>query len=222
MVGLHQYPVKPSGADINENFLSEEAMQEFGIKEQLVSFVFKLIAVLHKFVIETLSLLKVRTAPPLASVIGQFDRVACDELGSNLTLVTDGQLHLRQSLYPEAIRKNITLPSYYQRFHDLRKEFAAVVPGHQSPPACKVDSEEEQGVEGEEEEGGVDSMLRSLSLQPDASPDLAVRRVNSMARILQRLLSDGGGLHEAEQVMLNLEPGIRSRGEQVIQYEYIM
>jgi len=192
VVGLHQYPVKPSGADINENFLSEEAMQEFGIKEQLV-----------------------RTAPPLASVIGQFDRVACDELGSNLTLVTDGQLHLRQSLYPEAIRKNITLPSYYQRFHDLRKEFAAAVPGHQPPPACKVDSEEDQGVEGEEEEGGVDSMLRSLSLQPDASPDLAVRRVNSMARILQRLLSDGGGLHEAEQVMLNLEPGIRSRGEQV-------
>ena len=37
VVGLHQYPVKPSGADINENFLSEEAMQEFGIKEQLVS-----------------------------------------------------------------------------------------------------------------------------------------------------------------------------------------
>ena len=157
-------------------------------------------------------------------MIGQFDRVACDELGSNLTLVTDGQLHLRQSLYPEAIRKNITLPSYYQRFHDLRKEFAAVVPGHQPPPACKVDGEEDQAVEGEEEEGGVDSMLRSLSLQPDASPDLAVRRVNSMARILQRLLSDGGGLHEAEQVMLNLEPGIRSRGEQVIlnQYDYII
>ena len=76
-------------------------------------------------------------------------------------------------------------------------------------------------MEGEEEEGGVDSMLRSLSLQPDASPDLAVRRVNSMARILQRLLSDGVGLHEAEQVMLNLEPGIRSRGEQVIQFEYM-
>ena len=159
-----------------------------------------------------------RTAPPLGSVIGQFDRVARDELGSNLTLVTDGQLHLRQSLYPEAIRKNITLPSYYQRFHDLRKEFAAAVPGHQIPPACRVDDgEQQQGdkQEGEEEEGGVDSMLRALNLQPDTSPDLAVRRVNSMARILQRLLSDGGGLHEAEQVMLNLEPGIRSRGEQV-------
>ena len=163
---------------------------------------------------------QVRTAPPLASVIGQFDRVTRDELGSNLTLVTDGQLHLRQSLYPEAIRKNITLPSYYQRFHDLRKEFAAAVPGHQVPPACRVENDgEQQGdnkQEGEEEEGGVDSMLRALNLQPDTSPDLAVRRVNSMARILQRLLSDGGGLHEAEQVKLNLEPGIRSRGEQVI------
>ena len=63
MVGLHQYPVKPSGADINENFLSEEAMQEFGIKEQLVSFVFKLIAVLHKYVIETLSLLRYEQPP---------------------------------------------------------------------------------------------------------------------------------------------------------------
>ena len=65
MVGLHQYPVKPSGADINENFLSEEAMQEFGIKEQLVSFVFKLIAVLHKYVIGTLSLLRYEQPPHL-------------------------------------------------------------------------------------------------------------------------------------------------------------
>ena len=65
MVGLHQFPVKPSGADINENFLSEEAMQEFGIKEQLVSFVFKLIAVLHKHVIETFSLLRYEQPPHL-------------------------------------------------------------------------------------------------------------------------------------------------------------
>ena len=86
-------------------------------------------------------------------MIGQFDRVARDDLGSDLTLVTDGQLHLRQSLYPEAVRKNITLPSYYQRFHDLRKEFAAAVPGHQPPPACRVDDGEQQGDrEGDEEE----------------------------------------------------------------------
>ena len=36
VVGLHQFPVKPSGADINENFLSEEATQEFGVREQSV------------------------------------------------------------------------------------------------------------------------------------------------------------------------------------------
>ena len=38
VVGLHQFPVKPSGADINENFLSEEATQEFGVREQSVRF----------------------------------------------------------------------------------------------------------------------------------------------------------------------------------------
>ena len=87
IVGVHQFPVKPSGADINENFLSEEATQEFGVKEG-----------------------EVRTAPPLSAVLGQFDSIAMGELGGGITLVTDGQLHLRQSLYPEAIRKNITLP----------------------------------------------------------------------------------------------------------------
>merc|ERR1719242_333536 len=40
-----------------------------------------------------------------------------------------------------------------------------------------------------------------------------------MARILQRLLSDGGGLHEAEQVMRNLEPGIRRNGEALVLFE---
>ena len=43
--------------------------------------------------------------------------------------VTDGQLHIRQVLFPECQRKNlIPLPSYYYRFHDLRKEFVAAHP----------------------------------------------------------------------------------------------
>jgi len=44
-------------------------------------------------------------------------------------LITDGQLHLRQCLFPEAQRKGLLpLPDYYYRFHDLRKEFAAAHP----------------------------------------------------------------------------------------------
>ena len=133
------------------------------------------------------------------------------ELGGSLTLVTEGQLQLRQSLYPESIRKAITLPAYYQRFHDLRKEFAAFCPGHAPRPR----EGEGEGEEGEQEEGAVAGMLEALGLPEDAAADPALRRVNNLALVLQRLVGEGGGLHEAELVTLNLEPGIRSRSEQV-------
>ena len=63
-------------------------------------------------------------------MIGRFDA----ELKSrgiepaSLCLVTDGQLPIRQCLFPEAQRKNIHLPSYYYSFHDMRKEFASAYP----------------------------------------------------------------------------------------------
>jgi len=179
IVGVHQFPVRPSGADINENILSEEVTTEFGISEH-----------------------DVKSAPPIESVIHQFDSLAHDELGGDLTLVTDGQLHLRQCLYPEATRKNITLPSYYQRFHDLRKEFQSCVP---SPVANTVD----QGG------GAVEEMLTAFNLPCDTAPDKSLQNVNNMARVLQKLISDGRNLHEPEIVQLSLEPGIRSRSEQV-------
>ena len=95
----------PTGSDINENILSEEVTQDFGIKE-----------------------VDVKGAPPLSYAIHQFDILARDVLGGgdNFRLVTDGQCHLRQCLYPESVRKNISLPAYYQRFHDLRKEFSSM------------------------------------------------------------------------------------------------
>ena len=70
-----------------------------------------------------------RNASSLEAVIDQFDTdVARKSLNFNFTLVTDGQLHIRQCLFPEAQRKNIKLPSYYYTFHDLRKEFMAARP----------------------------------------------------------------------------------------------
>ncbi|KAG8226933.1 hypothetical protein J437_LFUL004651 [Ladona fulva] len=44
---------------------------------------------------------------------------------NGMVLVTDGQLPLRQCLHPEVSSKCIELPSYYDSFFDLRKEFAA-------------------------------------------------------------------------------------------------
>jgi epithelial splicing regulatory protein 1/2 len=169
IVGVHQFPIKPSGADVNENVVSEEAAAECGLSREMV-----------------------RAAPPLAAAIGQFDRVAREELGGSVTLVTDGQLPLRQSLYPEAVRKNITLPSYYQRFHDLRKELAALVPGHAPRPTAAAAGEDD-GEAAEEEEDGVEGMLRALELPSDPSPEPALRRARNMGRVLQRLVGEGGG-----------------------------
>ena len=70
-----------------------------------------------------------KNASSLEAVIDRFETdVARKFLNYSFTLVTDGQLHLRQCLFPEAQRKNIRLPNYYYNFHDLRKEFMAARP----------------------------------------------------------------------------------------------
>ena len=70
-----------------------------------------------------------RNSSSLEAVIDRFDTdVARKSLDNNFVLVTDGQLHVRQCLFPEAQRKNIKLPNYYYKFHDLRKEFMAAKP----------------------------------------------------------------------------------------------
>lgn len=59
----------------------------------------------------------------------QFDRflsskgVHPEHGGKSFCVLTDGQLHLRQCLHPEASNKNISLPSYLYKFYDIRKEF---------------------------------------------------------------------------------------------------
>ena len=139
-------------------------------------------------------------APPLSAVIRQFDRLAREVLagGENLTLVTDGQLHLRQCLWPEVTRKNLSLPPYFSRFHDLRKEFQSVQPA--DPGA---------------EHLSVEDMLKSLELEEDDSQEPALRTVNNMAAVVVSLLGQGRRLHPPEEIMASLEPGIRSRSEQV-------
>lgn len=173
IVGVHQFPVRPSGVDINENILSEEVTEEYGLTEA-----------------------DIKKASPLDEVIDHFDQVVHDDLGGSITLVTDGPLHLRQCLFPEVTRKNLSLPSYYQRFHDLRKEYTSSVSKTVSI-------------------NGVDDMLTDLGYNSDTAPDQAIRQVNNISRILQKLLSDGTRLHEPEPILQTLEQGIRSRGDEV-------
>ena len=59
----------------------------------------------------------------------QFDRfLSSKEVhpqhgGRPVCFITDGPLHLRLCVHPEACSKNIQLPKYFDKFFDLRKEF---------------------------------------------------------------------------------------------------
>ena len=44
---------------------------------------------------------------------------------------------------------------------------------------------------------------------------MALRTVHNMAKVLQKILSDGKQLHDPEVIQLSLELSIRSRSEQV-------
>ena len=49
-----------------------------------------------------------------------------EEDKSRFTIICDGNMHLRQLLLPECIKKNFELPAYFFKYYDLRKEFAKI------------------------------------------------------------------------------------------------
>ncbi|XP_059363872.1 epithelial splicing regulatory protein 1-like isoform X1 [Carassius carassius] len=71
-------------------------------------------------------------ADPLEEAIEQLNQRICVEVdagaGNTFYLCTDGQLHIRQVLHPEASSKNILLPECFFSFFDLRKEFKKKFP----------------------------------------------------------------------------------------------
>uniref|UniRef100_A0AAR2JBE0 RRM domain-containing protein n=1 Tax=Pygocentrus nattereri TaxID=42514 RepID=A0AAR2JBE0_PYGNA len=64
------------------------------------------------------------SAAPLDEALSQINTSA----GNSFCLCTDGQLHLRQVLHPEASSKNVLLPECFFSFFDLRKEFNKCYP----------------------------------------------------------------------------------------------
>ncbi|XP_054903717.1 epithelial splicing regulatory protein 1 isoform X2 [Poeciliopsis prolifica] len=68
------------------------------------------------------------TAASLDSGLNMFNLQLTNEVnsagaGTSLCLCTDGQLHIRQVIHPEAASKNIPVPDCFYSFFDLRKEF---------------------------------------------------------------------------------------------------
>ncbi|KAG7282192.1 hypothetical protein CRUP_034939 [Coryphaenoides rupestris] len=62
------------------------------------------------------------------SALNQFHLMLTNEVnsigaGTSVCLCTDGQLHIRQVIHPQAAGKNILVPECFFSFFDLRKEF---------------------------------------------------------------------------------------------------
>ncbi|XP_037301822.1 RNA-binding protein fusilli-like, partial [Manduca sexta] len=120
-------------------------------------------------------------------------------------LVTDGQPPLRQCLHPEACSKELTLPAYYARFHDLRKEYvrtytlrAVAPPRAQAPPPPPPPDHPTSLLD----------MLNYLGITPYAGENFYAAEVKDMTSIIQRIISDGFRLELPETVDLVLETGI--------------
>jgi len=176
VVAVQQYVVRPLSAEASDSFLSEVCKTDYQLTEE-----------------------QVKNGETLESAVNRFDAFARSKLaldsGSTFHLVTDGQLHLRQSLHPEACTKQFELPHYYWAFHDLRKKFRATY--------------------STEEMASVSDMLTHLAVASDESSDLASRTVQDMSKIIQRMIHDGCKFENPEAVNQRLEPGICSREEVV-------
>uniref|UniRef100_A0A8D2Q0H3 Epithelial splicing regulatory protein 1 n=1 Tax=Varanus komodoensis TaxID=61221 RepID=A0A8D2Q0H3_VARKO len=139
-----------------------------------------------------------RLAPQLEQALRQFNQSVSNELnigvGTSFCLCTDGQLHIRQVLHPEASKKNILLPECFYSFFDLRKEFKKCCPG--SPDIDKLD---------------VEVMSEYLNLQKNSSmQQFGVSQVEDMGNTILTLISEPYSNSKMELVDDNTI--IRARG----------
>ncbi|KAK7469858.1 hypothetical protein BaRGS_00036136 [Batillaria attramentaria] len=106
VVSLQSHFVKPQPNDLTETVLTDECKEETGLEENAV-----------------------RNGQHLDVVLEELDRflvakgVHPDQGGRSFCFMTDGPCHIRQCIQHEACSKNMTLPSYFYRFYNLRKEF---------------------------------------------------------------------------------------------------
>ncbi|XP_041104714.1 epithelial splicing regulatory protein 1 isoform X1 [Polyodon spathula] len=142
--------VRPDNLELTEEFKEETGLQE-----------------------ETIS-----AAEPLENVLNQFNQLVANEaslaVGASFCLCTDGQLHIRQVLHPEASNKNVMLPECFHSFFDLRKEFKKCCPD--SPALKDLD---------------VQAMANYLNIETNpTSYRGAALQVQTMVNIILKLISD--------------------------------
>ncbi|CAK6960654.1 epithelial splicing regulatory protein 1 isoform X1 [Scomber scombrus] len=160
------------------------------------------------------------TATSLETALNLFHLKLTNEVnsagaGTSVYLCTDGQLHIRQVIHPEAASKNIPVPDCFYSFFDLRKEFKK----HFSSSDLKTLN--------------VHIMAESLCIPADVPamwgpsatldssavlpPEIAVQQVQIMGNIILAMLSEpfSHTFSNPERVSEKFETGTCSKMEKV-------
>ncbi|XP_068591187.1 epithelial splicing regulatory protein 1 isoform X3 [Cebidichthys violaceus] len=112
---VNELLIKPDLSDSTEEKEEEEEEEEDGVEESVEE--------------ENRSQAdNVSTATSLETALNLFHLQLTNEVnsagaGTSVCLCTDGPLHIRQVIHPEAASKNILVPDCFYSFFDLRKEF---------------------------------------------------------------------------------------------------
>ncbi|PIK58041.1 putative epithelial splicing regulatory protein 2 [Apostichopus japonicus] len=141
-------------------------------------------------------------AASLDVVLQQFDQYLRQELNANedasFCICTDGQLHIRQCLHPQATSKGVELPDYFYQFFDIRKEFRRKYP--EAPIIIDVKD-----------------MAQFLNIDVGSYDftETGVDESRTMASIVQKLLSDGHRFMEPDRIRGKYEPGTFEKTDSV-------
>ncbi|XP_032572358.1 RNA-binding protein fusilli isoform X4 [Drosophila sechellia] len=155
---------------------------------------------------------------PLSEAIEEFDAYlrSLSLHDTEIKLVTDGQLPLRQCLHREASAKDVELPAYYNRFSDLRKEFLRYKSGDLARALVPVkDVKKMLQAPTLPMPQSIAEMLGELNISSVEDNDFYIRESRDMVTVIQTLLQAGHKFAANELVNLVLEPGICSIDDEV-------
>ncbi|XP_055760206.1 epithelial splicing regulatory protein 1 isoform X1 [Salvelinus fontinalis] len=162
----------------------------------------------------------VSTVTGLEHALNQFHLRLTNEVnslgaGTSVCVCTDGQLHIRQVLHPEAAGKNLALPECFNSFFDLKKEFRKHFPSADTKSLEVQYMAESLSVTVEP----VAILEPPAVLDPTAvlSPVTAALQVQTMANIVLALLLEPlcHTFSNPERVTEKFESGTCSKMERV-------
>ncbi|KAI8122457.1 RNA-binding protein fusilli [Lucilia cuprina] len=142
---------------------------------------------------------------PLQEAIEEFDDYlrSLSLYDTDFKIITDGQLPLRQCLHREACVKEIALPSYYNRFSDLRKEFSIYKSGDLSRALVPVkDIKRILQMPATTVPQSIGEIMKELNITSVDDNEFYIRESRDMVSAIQHLLKAGHKFTANETVSL--------------------